>query len=513
MKIKMIKAVLIFIAAGILSFIWISPSAALGTQQTSGGTTYTIYGWLRNNAAIFTDRIDYRQDGNDLAAMRTWLRAYFDVAYSEKVTLWAAVQFAHEPWYDVETGSASERSGHEYSEWWNINDVLRECYINWMPSTNFGVKIGRQIVIWGEAMTSRVGDVVHPDDSRYAFGFANLDDARIPMWMIRASHFFPSLDLEFEWLVSPNLTGKEWRVGRSGSFATPTGTPGVYNPGQRFGIHPEDRPFGAPGRLVTPIERDTITYGAGIPNMISDYPQNSIDDLRYGFRGTSFIRNALVSFMYYHTQTYSPAIEVGPLTAVVPLFPGFSLAYRDYYMRYPDIDILGVSMNMDLPVGLVRAEATWTPEQPYPTDTTIAKGFDERDFIKYMLAWDLKFLPSWHNYSPFDVTLEHVGEWIPDNDNLLFAVYGTPMASYNPSFNMRIATDWINLWTTQVIFSINPRNKGGLFMPSVTFKPRWLNSAFSFELKYIRIFADSSYDGIGLLEQKDMLLLTTQFNF
>ncbi len=44
--------------------------------------------------------------------------------------------------------------------------------------------VGNQIVVWGQSLAFRVGDVVNPQDTTWAFGFANLEQSRIPQWMI-----------------------------------------------------------------------------------------------------------------------------------------------------------------------------------------------------------------------------------------------------------------------------------------------------------------------------------------
>jgi hypothetical protein len=42
---------------------------------------------------------------------------------------------------------------------------------------------GRQIVTWGESLAFRIADVVNPQDLSWNFGFANLEQSRIPQWM------------------------------------------------------------------------------------------------------------------------------------------------------------------------------------------------------------------------------------------------------------------------------------------------------------------------------------------
>jgi len=156
---------------------------------TWGDQELTVYGFLRNNLGLFTEEHSYVRDGNDLATARTWLRVYGDLKLSENMRFWAAIQYVYEPEYDIEEGSVSEENGKEYSEYDSINDVLRECYLDWQLTGKHSLRIGRQIVIWGESMTTRVGDVIHPDDTRFTFAFANLEDTRIPLWSVYLMRF------------------------------------------------------------------------------------------------------------------------------------------------------------------------------------------------------------------------------------------------------------------------------------------------------------------------------------
>jgi hypothetical protein len=43
---------------------------------------------------------------------------------------------------------------------------------------------GTQIVVWGQSLAFRVGDVINPQNTCWAFGFANLEQSRVPQWMI-----------------------------------------------------------------------------------------------------------------------------------------------------------------------------------------------------------------------------------------------------------------------------------------------------------------------------------------
>jgi hypothetical protein len=132
-----------------------------------------------------------------------------------------------------------------------------------------------------------------------------------------------------------------------------------------------------------------------------------------------------------------------------------------------------------------------------------------------MIAYDLNsFLYfQWHKTAPFDITFEHVGEVIPHNKNIQYIIYNTEMKQWNPSFNMRISTNWLyNLISTEIIFGYMPWGGSGIIMPAVKYMPPWLNQKLSFELKYIGVFGNS-FKGVGILNTKDMLVLTAQFDW
>ena len=194
-----------------------------------------------------------------------------------------------------------------------------------------------------------------------------------------------------------------------------------------------------------------------------------------------------------------------------------SQIYRNYYLVHPDIDYFGAYVNKDIPVGLLRAEAVYAPNKSFGTfDLSDFDGITEQDYYKYMIAWDLNglFYFDWHKSAPFDLTLEHVGEYVPNNKNLQFAVMGEEVEQYTPSISARISTNWFyGLLETQLIMSYGFNNNDGLIMPVAKWKPAWRDNAFSAELRYIGIYGDSDYKDIGMFKKKDMAILTLQYNF
>jgi hypothetical protein len=536
---KSIHHILFLLVAGLMVCVSASQSLAL-PEASVGDTKLNVYGFLRNNYGYFLEDQDYTINDDKLATNRTWLRTNIDWRFSDKFSLFASVQFVYEPEYDIEQGSISKPNGKEYSEYKEFDDVLREAYIDWRPSSDHSFRIGRQIVIWGESLTVKVGDVVNPENTRFTFAFANWEDTRIPQWMIKGLHYIENIDTSFEWLFSPNLVDEEYRVNRSGESAQPAAGELV---GQRFSLYQENRflpPYAVgndglhafpPGTVAAnPFSRgwSDLSFlpfipGTGwvpdeIPIVLHNYPGDGMDDARFGFRTNTFLGGYEFGVSYYHTQIYNPVVMRS--TETFPTYipdPDAPQIFRNYYLVHPDVDYVGVYFNKDINVGLIRAEAIYSPNMSYNTfDQADFDAVVERDYYKYMLAWDLSgaLYFDWHKSAPFDITIEHIAEYVPDNENIQNAIYGTELKKYKPSIGGRITTNWFyNLIQTDLIVSYGFKGRDGLFMPLIKWTPSWKNKAFSAELRYIGIFGDNNYEDLGMFRQKDMVVLTTQFNF
>jgi hypothetical protein len=524
MKKSMQRFLIMMICLGVMALMIPSYSAALDSIQLGEGSQLTFYGFFRNNTGMFTQNQIYVHHQNKLATERTWWRGYMDFKVSPMLRLWAVVQFVYEPEYWVEKGAASsltpaqygnsiKRRGGEYSEYRNINDILREALIEFKPNKENTIKIGRQIVIWGESLTQRVGDVIHPDNGRFTFLFANLEDTRIPSWMIRVIHDFPSINSSLDWNVSPILVQNKYGVTRSASQASLNPFTFQWTPGERFSLFPENRGFNA-GSFT-----NYIPFGIDGEAVREDFPK-PWRGMRGGFRTNTTAGGFNFGVTYFHTQEYNPVLKYGTILVPYPFATGSAGGVDKLHLVHPSKDIFGLYMNKSINPGVVRTEVIYIPNQPFHTMDPYSDvdGVVRRNYIKYLLAYDLNgfFYFTWHKTASFDITFEHVGEWRPSHGGKLqWAIYDTPLLRYNPSFATRISTNWIyDLIETELIASWGPWGSGGFIMPGVKYLPPWLNKKISFQLQYAYIFARTPYKSFfGSIRNKDMAIFTTQIDW
>src|SRR4029077_15413788 len=96
--------------------------------------------------------------------------------------------------------------GHFTNDALNQYDVRDAWWQNkWGPLTTF---VGNQIVVWGQSLSFRVGDIVNPNDRAWPFGFPNLEQSRKPQWMVH-----PILNLPDFGPLSSNFLELVWSPG------------------------------------------------------------------------------------------------------------------------------------------------------------------------------------------------------------------------------------------------------------------------------------------------------------
>jgi len=209
---------------------------------------------------------------------------------------------------------------------------LWEFYVDFRRGPWF-VRIGKQNLAWGETDLFRLLDGINPLDNTFGGPFEDLDDRRIPLWMLRGTYNLGtvgpvrSLSLEGFWVPG------NWdvRVAPTSPFATPYAAP-----------LPE---------LLNPLIR---VYT----------PDKKMSNSRWGVRLQGMVGSANVSAAYYQTFLDNPAGSVittrpieGPLT---------DLSDVQFALEYPPVQIAGGSINFfeSITNAVFRGEIAWFFDEP-----------------------------------------------------------------------------------------------------------------------------------------------------
>ena len=339
-------------------------------------------------------------------------------------------RFIYEAVYDVGPQSFQDvkerdkenidKFSHQYDLW--------EFYFDFSRGPWF-LRIGRQNLAWGETDMFRLLDYINPLDNTFGGPFEDLDDRRIPLWMLRGTYDLggvgpiASLMLEGFWVPG------NWDV-RVAPFP-PIGTP--YMP-------PLPVEFERFLRLVT--------------------PDKVMSNSRWGVRLQALLGTSLnVSLCHYKTYLDAPGLRT-VVTEDVPVL--LDLDILEFEGSFSPVQITGGSMSYWEPHTnmILRGEVAWfwdepvfIPEEnlatlfgpviplPPPVLDLAAEilGVDVRrlglnglpinpqsgwipkkNILRFMIGVDKQiWIRPLNKTSMFFISMQYFGQWIPDYDERL----------------------------------------------------------------------------------------------
>ncbi|MGH7838525.1 MAG: hypothetical protein ACREQC_11985, partial [Candidatus Binataceae bacterium] len=252
-------------------------SSWLSGLHVSGYASET-FGMWQNPSALR----EWTKSRNNLAVARTLLQIDENYRLNENNTFFAREWFVYEPPYAFNsanafvntsiitqfrspacggkptpcpntpaTGAAATANswGHYTNDLYNNYQIRDFWWENKTgPLTTF---VGNQIVVWGQSLAFRIGDVINPQDVLWNFGFANLEQSRNAQWMIHPilnlPEFGPFQSNFLELVIQPGFQPQWWEDSfPDGRFTGPGGdtkdgrvaTFGIHANGEtRFSIH------------------------------------------------------------------------------------------------------------------------------------------------------------------------------------------------------------------------------------------------------------------------------------
>ena len=147
----------------------------------------SVSGFISNTTGMWvqSNNIRYNRSKNSLATERNWLQLDINYILNGNNRFFVRGWGVYEPPYPFEY-KAGLTGMEDYYNQYNVRDAY------WKNTTGpLTLFVGRQIVTWGESLAFRVGDVINPQDFTWNFGFANLEQSRMPLWMVHPIYKFP----------------------------------------------------------------------------------------------------------------------------------------------------------------------------------------------------------------------------------------------------------------------------------------------------------------------------------
>lgn len=420
---------------------------------------------------------------------------------------------------------------------------------------------GRQIVTWGESLAFRIADVVNPQDLSWNFGFANLEQSRIPQWMLH-----PILELPEYGPFTQNFLEGIWEPPIQFNFAnflfndTPDrryrganangASVNVLAPfGGRFDVQTQ-APFGGEFGFPSPSTDRHGPFGPGTapgtgfaaypqasffslflpPDVISNwnFPTTQLRFSQEGIRIHTLI-NQLVeaTVLYWHGHQYFPSSR---LQTIAPAFDGDPRPIMRLVNFFPELNDIGFTANLPLNIPgqigsmlpfVVRTEGVWQDRTPFATrDPTNLNGLKYSSTINTLVALDAdQIYAPWLTSTGGSLTMNV--EW--NNFTILSPSKFLEQGPFNfqqsrhneESFIFAASTSW--WWQSiapQWVMVFNPDGNTFLLFPNIALVPPWTSQYFM-KLQYIGVISDNIQDGAsgGILKGKNFILAQFQWNF
>lgn len=400
---------------------------------------------------------------------------------------------------------------------------IRELYFDITPHELISLRIGRQLVAWGETGSARLLDVINPIDSTWHFAaLESFEDQRIPLWIVKALLDIPPLDanLEVVWVpMIPIIERPEDTVTVPLTFVGAWGLP-------------------LPG-----WQSDATSRLKSINSKIFHYPDQTPENSRVGIRWKGELGPLVYSLVYFYGHQYSPPVPRYAITTS----RGF-----DIHLDFPRLHVAGLSLEYNLPFpvsSMLKFEATVEPDRTYPRRSLEAKVDDPDDpmrfrfdnieklTINYAFTWQQPIVARFLN--PEDtlvlaIQFQHslVPTWdaserlieIPGYDSTLmpmhrFQLGGTLFTSYlHGMITPRISGAWVfgyhglrnDLSDRSNTPEVDLVDGGGLLSASVAFA---FGSNWRVTLALNEFFGPDAYYGLGLFGDRDEVNVTIRYQF
>ncbi|MEW6442553.1 MAG: DUF1302 family protein [bacterium] len=399
---------------------------------------------------------------------------------------------------------------------------LWECYLDLSRGPIF-FRVGRQNLSWGETDLFRLLDNINPLDNTFGGPFEDLDDRRIPLWMLRGSYNFgdvgpiKSLSLESFWV--PGF----WDV-RVAPWA-PKGTP-----------------------YSAPLPEDLLRF------LRFSYPGKNMDNSRWGFRVMGLVGSNLnMSIGHYRTFLDTPALRA-VVTSESPVL--IDINALELEASYEPVHITGAAMNYfesytnvvfrgevgwfwDEPVLIPQKNLSvlYGPVLPLPDavldEATRLFGLDVRDlglnglpldpqsgtiptkdFLRYMIGLDKQFwVRPLNSTTMFFLSLQYFGQWVPDYDKRMrqgLSLYPNPVDFAAVKETEHVVTSVLNTSyeegtiTPQLALAYDVRG-AWLIQPSVNY----IYEPFRISFQYSII--EGRFTNFGAFRDRDQITLILSY--
>ncbi|MFQ5455927.1 MAG: DUF1302 family protein [Nitrospirota bacterium] len=318
--------------------------------------------------------------------------------------LYGLIWLMYDAAYDIERDSFNEETINAYQTNLRFKEVLRELYLE-IDTEMINLRIGRQQVVWGEAVGLRITDLINPQDFK-EFILDDFIDSRIPLWMIRLEHNTDDLTIEALFIpdFEPNIparSGSEWEM------KSPPPDPDI-----------------------TIIRNDTIK------------PEDGLHNSEWGLRVSDYVAGWDISGIYFYTWDDTPTLHANRIGNKMIISP-----------EHHRIHNMGFTFNNAFGRAVIMGELSYNIGRYFQTSSqNDPDGVVKKDFIFYMLGSDYTVSEN------LLINLQFIQRYILNHDK------GLLEDRIQNIYSILLNTDFINETLKPSLLAIYDSNNKGLWI-------------------------------------------------
>ena len=489
-----IKILMVYVFA--LAILMVKPVAA--REFDINGRPLNIMGYITQNAA-FSLTGDYYDTEDGLQSLLTNIFVEAEYLPHKDYRIFLTGKLTADWIYDIKHDdrswnnrqfSDSRDNMYFDDEYWQI---LHEAHVTWTPGP-FLLRVGKQIVSWGEMDGFRIMDQINPLDQRRGFADVEFENSIIPIWMVRGEYYQSVMkDWLQEWgiqvLFNPNIDFIANQGIKLGNAEGGIWAPNVVLPGTKMGKAYQE--------IEEPDGSEGFEYGVKLSALAFDTYINL-----HGFYGRE---NDPVLLGAAPFMKFSAGPDGTPLLHLVQTG------------EYPRFKFLGLSMTRDIPFlswkipyfakahqPVLRFEGYYAFDRTFATDINTMEEFDD---VQLGVALDYKIkIPLINKKSTVALTTQFYDRRIRD-----YPSYGlTGVEDDSNSIIFFAQTSYMNAKLTPSIFYwYDFHNDGSFIKPALSYM---LNNDWKYTLA-ATFMQGQNNEGYDLFDHKDQIFFTVERRF
>jgi hypothetical protein len=488
----------------VLTVVVVTAHPVMAEQFLLGGNPLNIMGYITQGGAVsLTDPAGLHDAERDFQSVLTNVFLEADYKPRPDLKFYLSGMFTADWIYDLKSDSKgwndklfskSRKQGlYMDNEYWQL---LKEAHVTWTPSNSL-LRIGKQIVSWGETDGFRLMDQINPQDMRRGFADVEFETSIIPIWLVRAEYYVsrkPSWlqDLGFEFVFNPNITF----IPNQGVTGWGNDVGGIWTP-----------------RLWGPIPGSQM--GSADFNIDKPKAFNS-NGFAYAFRTRAVVADSTITLNYYYGLDKDPVLKMGAGWPWVDMAPdGQLLVHMHLDGRYPLFRFAGATFSRDItplksgalggvsPV--LRLEGIYGFSNTFTSANTM--GYEHHDEMRWAAGVDWKVKIGFLNpRAYFMISPQFYHRKIMDFPSNTKEIWGgglAPLRENSYTTTLLVTTSYLHNKLSPSVFWMNDRtNHANFFRYQLVYD---YTDAWHFTAGAMKFNGDKKNRGFELFRDKDQL--------